>query len=143
MTRTFERGLLEDLHGVQLVGVGRRHLAHQEHLHPGTGEGEELVSRSELGTPGTESSAETLSYLAEGSLAQHLEQLELGGVSLLRALLDHVGDVDLLDVSIFLQKQEGEADQKGQIQKHAGFVFFLTETLQLQTALCQEKRGKR
>lgn len=33
-TQTFERGLLEDLHGVQLVGVGRRHLAHQEHLRP-------------------------------------------------------------------------------------------------------------
>lgn len=122
-TRTFERGLLEDLHGVQLVGVGRRHLAHQEHLRPPDSEGEELVSRSELGRPGTKSSAETLGYLAEGSLAQHLEQLELGGVGLLRALLDHVGDVDLLDVSIFLQKQEGETDQKGQIQKHAGFVF--------------------
>lgn len=42
-------------------------------------------------------------YLAEGSLSQHLEQLKLGGVGLLRALLDHVGDVDLLDVSILLQ----------------------------------------
>lgn len=33
-TQTFERGLLEDLHGVQLVGVRRGHLAHQEDLQP-------------------------------------------------------------------------------------------------------------
>lgn len=29
---TFERGLLEDLHGVELVGIRRGYLSHQEHL---------------------------------------------------------------------------------------------------------------
>lgn len=29
---TFERGLLQDLHGVELVSIGRGHLSHQEHL---------------------------------------------------------------------------------------------------------------
>lgn len=68
-----------------------------------------------------------LADLAEGSLSEHLEQLELRGVGLLRALLDHVGDVDLLDVSIFLQKQEGEADQKGQILKLVSFFLFFLQ----------------
>lgn len=65
-----------------------------------------------------------LRYLAEGSLSQHLEQLELGGVGLLRALLDHVGDVDLLDVSIFLQKQGEETDQNCRFGSGCGFLFF-------------------
>lgn len=42
-------------------------------------------------------------YLAKGPLPQDFEQLELRSISLLRALLDHMGDVDLLDVSIFLK----------------------------------------
>lgn len=55
-SQTFERGLLEHLHGVQLVGVGRGHLAHQEHLQPQerTREEAESASSREVGTTGTE-----------------------------------------------------------------------------------------
>lgn len=102
-----------------------------------------------------------LRYLAEGSLSQNLEQLELGGVGLLRALLDHVGDVDLLDVSIFLQKQGEETDQKLQIWQWVRvFVFFVnsnlvshrksqrqrasfTKSLRLQTALLAGKERRK
>lgn len=51
----------------------------------------------------------SMCYLAKGSLSQNFEQFKLRGVSLLRALLDNMGDVDLLDVSIFLKsaKQGG------------------------------------
>lgn len=99
-----------------------------------------------------------LRYLAEGSLSQHLEQLELGGVGLLRALLDHVGDVDLLDVSIFLQKQGEETDQSD-LAVGVGFCFFLLIAIWCSTGnlkdreplsqslsdfklhFCQEKKG--
>ena len=46
------------------------------------------------------------SYLPKGSLSQNLEQFKLRGVSLFWALFDHMGDVDLLDVSIFLQSKK-------------------------------------
>lgn len=100
-----------------------------------------------------------LRYLAEGSLSQHLEQLELGGVGLLRALLDHVGDVDLLDVSIFLQKQGEETDQKLQIWQWVWVFVFLLIAIWCRTGnlkdreplsqslsdfklhFCQEKKG--
>lgn len=100
-----------------------------------------------------------LRYLAEGSLSQHLEQLELGGVGLLRALLDHVGDVDLLDVSIFLQKQGEETDQKLQIWQWVWVFVFLLIAIWCSTGnlkdreplsqslsdfklhFCQEKKG--
>lgn len=70
----------------------------------GTGGGVGSLSWEHVGRLGGWEKKPKNPCLAEGSLSQHLEQLELGGVGLLRALLDHVGDVDLLDVSIFLQK---------------------------------------
>lgn len=55
------------------------------------------------------SSRMSMCYLAKGSLSQNFEQFKLRGVSLLRALLDNMGDVDLLDVSIFLKSaKQGE-----------------------------------
>lgn len=57
-----------------------------------------------------ESSCEYVCYLAKGSLSQNFEQFKLRGISFLRALLDHMGNVNLLDVSIFLKsaKQSGK-----------------------------------
>lgn len=45
-------------------------------------------------------------YLAEGALAQHFEQLKLASVGLLRTFLDHVGDVNLLDDVILLERDK-------------------------------------
>lgn len=41
-------------------------------------------------------------HLSERALSEHLEQLELRRVRLLRPFLDHVRDVDLFDDIIFL-----------------------------------------
>lgn len=52
-------------------------------------------------------------YLAIGALAQHLQELELGRVSLLCALLHMVADVDFCHHGLFLQEQKS-------VQKMAG-----------------------
>lgn len=52
-------------------------------------------------------------YLAIGALAQHLQELELGRVSLLCALLHMVADVDFCHHSLFLQDQESVRKMAG------------------------------
>lgn len=44
----------------------------------------------------------TLTYFAKGSLAQNLEELKMGWISLLRASLDVVCDRDLLEDALIL-----------------------------------------
>ena len=52
-------------------------------------------------------------YLAKGSLSEDFEQLKLGGICLFRAFLDHMGDVDLLDLRFLLGERKGERRRDG------------------------------
>lgn len=69
-------------------------------------------------------------YFAERSLPQHLEQFKLRSVSLLWALLDHVGNVDLLDVSIFLKRWTQTIWENCQLQKTGS------------NSMCEEKKKR-
>lgn len=61
-----------------------------------------LICTEQFNPPGLDERT----YFAKRSLPQNFEQFKLRGVGLLRALLDDVGDVDLLDVSIFLRRSK-------------------------------------
>jgi hypothetical protein len=47
-----------------------------------------------------------MTHFAKGSLAQNLEELEMGWISLLRACLDMVRDGDLLEDALILTEKQ-------------------------------------